>query len=377
MNDQTDPPPPTSSANPAGPASGSGPTGGPAGHGPYGYGPSGGYPVPVVCQQEVPHRRRKWLSRTLTGLLTSVLLVSLLMNLYLGIFFVSVTRGPSESVYVKGDAESENRIVILPISGTIDDETSAFVRRALTALRDNTPRALVIRVESGGGGVSASDQIWHELSRFKQDTKIPVVASFGAMAASGGYYVAMPADHIVAEPTTITGSIGVIAHAFTVHELLEKVGVTPEIIAATEATEKDMLNPARPWTDKDRRKLRLILDQAQTRFVDVVDRGRPGLDRAAVRSLATGEALTASRAIEAKLVDSEGYLDAAIDKAKQLAVMDTGADPMVTVMAPKRGLNLLRTLATDTPPPSAITADRARDWLIELTTPRLEYRWSP
>src|SRR5690606_2688533 len=109
-------------------------------------------------------------------------------------------------------------------------------------LRENKPKALILRIDSGGGTVGASDRIWNELARFRQETEIPIVASFGSIAASGGYYIAAGADHIIAEPTCITGSIGVMANVMTFDRLLDKVGVTPEVLVAQGSPEKDVAN---------------------------------------------------------------------------------------------------------------------------------------
>ena len=336
----------------------------PPSHGPAYY-PSPPAPAP---------KHRGIIGRVVTGLVGSMLVMSVVLNIYLGAWFASMMAGPTETTYTEGDRD--NRIVILPIKGMIDSTTSEFVHDALKSLRDNPPKALVLRVDSGGGGVSASDRIWHELVQFKDEAQIPVVASFGAIAASGGYYVAAPANHIFAEPTTITGSIGVIAQAMTVQELMAKIGVTPELIVATDATKKDMLNPMRAWTEEDRAALRLILDDAYERFVDVVAKGRTNhmtLDQ--VKQLATGEVFTASQALQNKLVDQQGYLGDALAKAKDIAGIDPDTEPWVTVIAPPRGLNLLGAMSTNVPGVESINAGHIRRWTNELTTPHIEYRW--
>ena len=218
------------------------------------------------------------------------------------------------------------------------------------------------------------------------------------MAASGGYYVAMPAQHIVIEPTTLTGSIGVIANAFTVHELLDKIGVTPEIVTATEATKKDGHNPMRPWTDDDRTSLLFILDEAHARFTQIVDQGRPDLDLDQVRKLATGEVYTAQQALDLKLADEEGYLDQAIAKAKELAGFTPDADPMVTILNPPHqwGLGGGFSASPRTPGSRVNTAsgildgvqhvissgegldsNTVRRWINELAIPQIEYRVTP
>lgn len=318
--------------------------------------------------------------KVMTSLITSVLLISIVMNVYFAIFLAaSMKPGAIEKVYDKGD--TDQRIVIVPIDGLIDDSTAKFVRDAVHALREDAPKAIVLRVESGGGTVGASDRIWHELTRMQKDLSIPVVASFGSIAASGGYYVAAPADHIFAEPTTITGSIGVMANVFTVHEMLEKIGVSPEVMAATESSEKTVANDiTRAWTDKDRELVRHILDTARERFVEIVQQGRAGkMTPEQILEATTGKVFTAREALDGNLVDEEGYLDAAIDHAKKLAKIDAAIDPHVTIMEPVGGFGLLgllgsnRGVKVDAP----LSSRQIRRWLAELSAPRVEYRLGP
>ncbi len=314
-------------------------------------------------------------------LYTSILVFSLLLNFY---FFVlvraSLQSSTAENVYQKGDRGE--RIVIVPIEGFIDESMADFVRDAMQALREDEPKAIVLRVESGGGGVGASDRIWHELGRFKQETGIPVVASFGSIAASGGYYVAAPADHILSEPTTITGSIGVMAQLFTVEQLLDKIGVSPVTMAATESTEKLVANDiTRPWDEKDRKLVQKILDHARSRFVEIVFDGRQSkMTQEQVDEAASGTIYTTAEAIEMKLVDEGGYLNDAIAKAKSLASIGSSIDPHVTRIEPVGGLNLLGMFmhrrGIDTGPTN-INAQQVRRWLGELTTPHVEYRFAP
>ena len=305
----------------------------------------------------------------------SILMASLIANVYLSLMLSGMMAGPTESTYMKGDRSQ--RIVILPVNGMIDASMSTFVHDCLATLYEQRPKAVILRINSGGGAVSAADRIWHELVAFQKQTEIPIVASFGSVAASGGYYIAAPTDFIVAEPTCITGSIGVIAQAFTVDQLLQKIGVQPELITATEAYKKDMLNPMREWTDRDRIALRSILDHAYLRFVQVVDEGRDQLTFDAVKQLATGEVFTADEAEENQLVDAQGYLDAAIVKAKELGGIDLQTTPQVTILAPPRSLGgLMGVLGRGAlPNHNAFEPRQVRDWLGELATPRLEYRW--
>lgn len=337
--------------------------------------PPPGY-APVYAPPAPPARGGGAITRVLTGLFASLLLISIILNFYLGLFFVSSMRGPQEVAYHKGDATQ--RIAVIPVNGMIDDSTAVAVRQALQALRENPPKALILRVDSGGGGVSASDRIWHELQLFKKELNIPIVASFGSVAASGGYYISADSDYIIIEPTGLTGSIGVIAQAFTVQGLLDKVGVTPEIIASSQANKKDNLSPFRAWDDEDRTELRIILDEAHKRFVKIVADGRSKvLTPEQVAVLATGAPYTAAEALENKLVDAHGYMDAAIAKAKELAKLDPSSDPSVVVISPAKGFSILSLLGMSSQTPSAaelLDSGHVRKMVGELAQPRMEYQ---
>ena len=342
--------------------------------------PGGGYPgYPPPAYFPPPQR-----SNLLTRILLSALALSVVANLYLGFFVFNMLResGPLESVYAAGS--EDNRIVLLPITGMVDEEMYQFVRQSLKKLRANPPKALVLQVDSGGGYVNPSDRIWNELQQFKKDTngKIPIVASFSSIAASGAYYIACAADVIIIEPTGITRSIGVMAQAFTMERLLDKIGVTPEIVTSTGSTDKAELHPAHSWTDKERKVLTKLLDNAYEQFIMVVSEGRKdvtyggkqyGLDEAEVRALATGAVYTADEAIANKLVDDVGYLDKAIEIAGELAKLPAGVDPQVTRLGLPKALMARFLGQSPQPGLSSIDAEKLRGWLMELSVPRMAY----
>lgn len=312
--------------------------------------------------------------RVFTGIMAALLTFSVFLNLYFGAYFASSVSGPVESHYAGTSATQ--RIVILPIEGAIDSDTASYVGKSLRALRNNRPEALILRINSPGGGVSPSDQIWNGLMQFKNDTGIPIIASFGGVAASGGYYIASAADYIVAEPTCITGSIGVIAQAFTLDRLMDKVGVTPETVVSTDSTQKDNLNTFRPWTESDRKELRDILDNAYERFIKIVDDARPDLDLEQVRKLATGAPYTTKQAMDNKLVDAEGYLGDAIAKAVSMAGLPAGSDPKVTVIQQHTPFGFLGAMG-QSPTPDMSTmfnSEKIRGLAGDLALPQLEYR---
>lgn len=336
--------------------------------------PPGYYPPQAPPAPAKPGRTGRIFGWSVTGLLLSLLLVSILFNVYLAMFFTSVTGGPHEVTYQPG--EGPDRIVILPVEGIIGEQTAEFVRQSLQALLQRRPKAIILRVDSPGGAPGPSDRIYHLIKQFKKETSVPVVASFGSVAASGGYYVSAGCDWIVAEPTTFTGSIGVMSIAFTTDKLMDKIGVTPEVRPATDSPEKDVANNIfRPWTDQDRQVQQEEVDHLYDRFIDVVFEGRQTHLQTRERAveLGNGRIFMTDQAVENKLIDAEGYLEAAIDKAKALAGLGTSDKPKITLMRAPVSLGLLTMLGARPPTPS-VTAEQVRDVLIDLGTPRLEYR---
>ena len=225
------------------------------------------------------------------------------------------------------DGRGDAKILLLDVTGIISEERKRTLgmrqegsmidefREALQkARRDKSIAGLVVRINSPGGTVTASDILRHEILEYKRQTGVRVAACLMGVAASGGYYVATAADEIVAHPTTITGSIGVIAMKFNVQGLFGKIGVEAEAIKSGD--KKDLLSPFRPATEDERRIVQAVIDQLHARFVDVVADGRKSLPREAVVKLADGRIYTAAQALEHKLVDRVGYLDSALEGIK-------------------------------------------------------------
>ena len=312
-------------------------------------------------------------TKVATSLIATIFVSSILMNIYFAVILSQqVSLSPVvEEVHKIG--ESDKRVVILPISGTITDETANFVRQAMQTLEANPPGAIVLRVNSGGGTVGASDRIWHQLDSFKKKyPDIKIVASFGSYAASGGYYVSALSDEIYAETTCITGSIGVMGQLFTVEGLLDKVGVSPITMVATDSPNKDNANDiTRAWTEQDRQVVQSLLDSAYDRFLEVVVAGRSDvLSEDEIKALATGKIFTAKEALDVKLIDSIGYLDDAVDQAATLAGISPDKAHVTIIGAKPSLLNAIMGASSDVPTPSA---EQIRSALLELGVPRLSY----
>ena len=214
-----------------------------------------------------------------------------------------------------------DKIGVVEIYGVISD--SKQVIEQLHDFRDNDSiKALVLRVDSPGGGVGPSQEIYDEVLAL--DELKPVVVSMGSVAASGGYYVAAAAREIVANPGTITGSIGVIMEFANFQELLEKIGLSSVVVKS--GAYKDIGSPTRDMSAAEREILQDLIDDVHNQFVSSVAEGRE-LDEQAVRSIADGRIFSGRRAMELGLVDSMGNLQAAIDRAAVLAGLD--AEPKI------------------------------------------------
>jgi len=226
----------------------------------------------------------------------------------------------------------DTKVVSIPLHGMImlgenDGGFFSSINSAQMALlsihratHDPDVRALLLRVDSGGGGITASDVLYKALLDFKaSDPRRRVIAVFGDVAASGAYYVALAADHIIAHPTTITGSIGVLIQTFNAQELGQKIGIKD--ITVKSGKNKDILNPLGEFTEEQRAMLQELVDELHGRFVELVAEGRK-LSPDSVRALADGRIYSATQALELGLVDELGYWEDGIANAARLLGVD-------------------------------------------------------
>lgn len=215
-------------------------------------------------------------------------------------------------------APSGNRVALIKLTGVIYD-SEATIKRLKRFGDDDRIKAIVVRVDSPGGGVAASQEIYQEIKRLREEKGKKIVVSMGSVAASGGYYVACGADHVVANPGTVTGSIGVIAEWYNYGELLDWAGLKPEVVKS--GALKDIGSPVRPLNDEERRLLQSMIDQLYNQFVGVVveaRNGKKGLDEARIRVLADGRVFTGAEALENGLVDELGNERTAVLAAARL-----------------------------------------------------------
>jgi len=308
------------------------------------------------------------LALTLTG--TGCLTVNLL----------GAGQGPLEETVV--DGKSGPKILMLDLSGplmnraeetrlglTRRESPTARLREEIDrALEDDEIAALLLRIDSPGGSVIASDMMYREVRRFKEKTKRPVIAQFMGSGTSGAYYVAMAADEVRAYPATVTGSIGVIIAGVNVSGLMERVGIADQTL--TSGPFKDAGSPLRPMRPEERAQLESVALDLFRSFLDAVEAGRPKLTRERIETLADGRVYSGGQALDAGLVDALGDLPQAVEAAKSAAGVRGGARVVVYHRPGEAPASLY--WAEAAAPPAA----RAFD-LTQLPGPTFLYLWSP
>ncbi|MDP7008401.1 MAG: signal peptide peptidase SppA [Phycisphaerales bacterium] len=269
---------------------------------------------------------------------------------------------------------NSSSIAVLHVSGVIDGSNSSYATEAVDAILANKYiKSVVLRVNSPGGGVTASDEIWHEINRLK-DAGLPVIASYGSVAASGGYYISCCSDYIMAQETTITGSIGVIANIMTFQDALEKLGIKPVTLIAKDSPQKSVANDVfRNWTVKDKQKVTTFLDALYKVFLNRVETGRSHVitDKKTIENVANGSAYTAQEALTNGLIDGIGYLSDAIAIAKNRANL-SNVDPTILRFSPRKG-GFGGLLGASSQP---MSTDQLKSFLHELSSPELMYLYN-
>jgi len=207
----------------------------------------------------------------------------------------------------------KDKIGVIPINGVIKD-ADAITEQLITFRNDRQIKAIILRINSPGGGVGPSQEIYSETRRTTQKKK--VIASLGSLTASGAYYIASAADKIIANPGTLTGSIGVLMEFIRIEELLNKIGVEMQVIKSGEF--KDIGSPSRKMTDREREIIMNLLEDIRNQFVTAVSKGR-NMPREKVLEIADGRIFSGRQAKKLGLVDRLGNFHDAVNLAKRMA----------------------------------------------------------
>ena len=293
------------------------------------------------------------------------------------------TVEPLQEIRVGG--QGKDKIALVHLSGLISDQeedgllvsapnlVSQIKEELQWAQNDPDVKAVVIRINSPGGTVTASDLLYHEIKMFKEKTGKKVIASIMDLGASGGYYVAVAADKIVVHPTSVTGSIGVIMVNLNMKGLLEKIGVSGTAIKSGKL--KDMGSPLRPMTKEERLIFQGIIDELYARFLSVIETGRKNLSPEQIRKAADGRVYTATQAMDLGLVDQIGYLDDAIALARKEAGL--GEASVVRYVRPGSYENNIYSKIPNGGPATFNLFNLDLRSMMQSGTPRFMYLWAP
>ena len=246
---------------------------------------------------------------------------------------------PLRELTLQGNADQ--KVLVISISGIISTSPNQTFLRTMPSLvqetvaqlkkaeKDKNIKSVLIKVDSPGGTVTAGDMLYHEIMAYKKKTGAKIVVSMMGTAASGGYYVSLPADHIMAHPTTITGSVGVIVMQPDVSGLMDKIGVAVRVTKSGD--QKDMGSPFRAATPEEEKLLKGVTDDLAQRFLSLVQKHR-GLEEPVLSEVASAKVYLAGKAKKIGLIDSLGYLDDALEEARKIA----GLPENVKVIAYRR-----------------------------------------
>jgi protease IV len=342
-----------------------------------------GFPSPqpqIIIQQ-----RESMLGRY--GKLVLIALIFAVMGL-IGIStayqnYFSSPGGPQEK-YHSLNKTADKKIAIIRVSGTIL-EGDGFVKKQIDRVRDDQEIVgVVLRIDSPGGTVTGSDYLYHHLVHLVEERKLPLVVSMGSICASGGYYMAMAVgdqeDAIFAEPTTWTGSIGVVIPHYDFSGLLEQFHVKDDSIASHK--NKLMGSPTRMLSDEERAEernlLQVLVEKSFSRFKKIVRNGRPQFQQneEALAKVTTGEIFTASQALDLGLVDKIGFLEEAIGRAAELAGHDPESLRCIKYEKPPTSLSSLLTVASKS---HHQAIGHELQTLLDMSAPRAYYicTWLP
>ncbi|MFP6657624.1 MAG: signal peptide peptidase SppA [Pirellulales bacterium] len=329
-------------------------------------------PLRVIVEQSMGLGRK-----LLFGLLLGALAFSVMINFGLyGSYSTYVQTDPkmNETLH-SGSAAASDKIAIISVGGAILD-SDGFVKQQIDRVRqDKNVKAIVLRVDSPGGTVTASHYLFHHLKELQKEKEIPLVVSMGGIAASGGYYISMAVgdaeDTIFAEETTWTGSIGVIIPNYDISGLMEDWKITDRSYASGQL--KQMGSPTRKADTVEVETFNALIQETFDEFKNIVKQGRPNLanDKAAMNEISTGQIFTAKQAKRLGLVDKLGYIEDAIDRAADLAALSKDSYRVVQYDRPQSLFDI--TLMRAPPKNLELSA------LLDLTTPRAYYlcTWLP
>ena len=338
-------------------------------------GPPPGYYPPPPMPWPPPPRRSIW-GTLFVIVLMIALIVSVGLNLLLLIGSAAGTSASETRQVTLVKGEADQKIAVVAINGVISDTSAEQFRRLIHAVeQDAKVKALVLSIDSPGGAVTAADEMYHQVQRFKTIRPgVPVIVSMGSVAASGGYYLACAGDYLFAERSTLTGNIGVLMPRYNFSGLMNKWGVEETTLHATGADFKNAGSMFSPEKPADVAYMQSLIDQAFEQFKSVIRAGRGQKLNKPLDQIANGMVYMGGTALKLGLIDEVGYTEAAYAHAAKQAGLTN-----MTIVRYEQTPSLFQLLTARSP----LAAPQSRelhlhidhDLLDVLATPRLMYLW--
>ena len=331
-------------------------------------------PPPMFMQ---PPRERSFARAIFMTLATTIFGLSLAANVYLLLFSGLMAGGASARTSTVLEGNATERVAIIPVNGVIMTEASQqFERFIRIAEQDKNVKAVVLEIDSPGGTVTASDEIHQRILRFKKNRpNVQVVATMGSLAASGGYYIACAADYVFAQPTTMTGNIGVLFPRYNVSRLADKWGIEETTLESTGANFKNAGSMFKPEDPEDLKYFQDIIDKSFVQFKTIVQNGRGKKLTQPLDQIANGKIYLGPDALALGLIDKIGYLEdaylhAASGLKKPQVVRYQNPPSLLEALSAKSNVGAIGASANG-------SVNVQLDWqkLQELTTPRMLYLW--
>ena len=261
------------------------------------------------------------------------LLIGITLICILGSVFYLLSLFLVSSLGLNGKLTKSSKVAIINIENVITQSNNT-IQQIKKYTDDKSIKAIVLRIDSPGGGVAPSQEIYSEILKVRKNSNKKVVASMGNLAASGGYYIACASDKIVANPGTLTGSIGVIMTFSNIEELMKKIGMKTEVIKSGKF--KDIGSPVRRFTEEEKKLIQGVIDDVYDQFVHAVSDSR-SMDVHKVKELSDGRIFTGKQAFEIGLVDELGGLEDAVKLAAELV----GIEGKPKIVSEKKERSLL------------------------------------
>lgn len=338
-----------------------------------------GYPpmyAPMPYPYPPPPPRHGFVRGIFVTLATTIFGLSLMLNIYLLIINGLLSSSGTSQTTTIVEGSIGQKIAVIPVDGIIDDSLFEAVEEMIQRAEDDASvKAVIFEIDTPGGSVTSSDELYQRIRQFQADNaQVPVISAMGGLATSGGYYVACATSHIVAQRTTLTGNIGVLLPRYDASQLMNKIGVRENTVESTGSPFKNAGSMFTTDTPEETAYFQSLIDEAFVQFKSVVRDGRQGKLKEELDAIANGKVYSGPEAMKLGLVDQVGYLTDAIIHASSVAGL---SNPTVIryEKTPSFSDLILGAQGSARPAAPGVTVHVSPEVLSQLQTPRLMYLW--